>query len=117
VKPTRETFLAAALACEGVPYIWAGKTPRGLDCSGLVTWALRACGGPDLRALHGSDRLFLELPEVVEPQPGDLAFYGAKGDPSHVVICLGGLHDQILGANGEGEPPSPWRSPTRRARR
>lgn len=100
MKPTRDTFLAAALACEGIPYVYGGKTTRGLDCSGLVTWALRACGGPDLRGLHDSDRLFLELPPVVEPVGGDLAFYGVQGDPSHVVICLGGPHDQILGACG-----------------
>jgi murein DD-endopeptidase len=102
VTPTRETFLAACLALEGVPYRWGGKTSRGLDCSGLVTLALHVVGGPNLAATHNSDRLWLELPEVVEPQPGDLAFYGSKGDPSHVVVCLGGPYDAIIGANGGG---------------
>jgi hypothetical protein len=102
VKPTRESFVAACLVLEGVAYKWGGKGPRGLDCSGLVTLALKACGGPDLRDSHNSDRLWLELPEVVEPSMGDLAFYGAKNDPSHVVVCLGGPHDAIIGANGGG---------------
>lgn len=100
MRPTREGFLAAALACQGIPYVWGGKTTRGLDCSGLVTWCLHALGGPDLRASYGSDALWLLLEPVVAPEPGDLAFYGAPGDPSHVVICLGGPHDAIIGANG-----------------
>jgi murein DD-endopeptidase len=102
VTPTRETFLAAVCALEGVAYRWGGKGPRGIDCSGLVTWALKVLGGPDLRQTHNSDRLWLELPELVEPQAGDLAFYGSKNDPSHVVVCLGGPHDAIIGANGGG---------------
>ena len=100
MRPTRETFLAAVLACEGVPYLWGGRSPRGLDCSGLVAWALYVVGGPDIRRSHWTDRLWQELPGVVEPQAGDLAFYGRPGDPSHVVVCLGGPHDQVIGANG-----------------
>jgi murein DD-endopeptidase len=99
---TRAEFVAACKALEGVPYRWGGKDPRGLDCSGLVTWPLRALGGADLRATHNSARMWLELDEVVEPRPGDLAFYGPRDAPSHVVVCLGGPHDQILGANGGG---------------
>lgn len=102
MKPTRAEFVAACKALEGVPYLWGGKTPRGLDCSGLVTWALKAVGGPDVRTTHGSDMLWFTLPEAVEPQAGDLAFYGVKNDPSHVVVCLGGPHDQVLGSNGGG---------------
>lgn len=102
MKPSRSAFLAAVNALTGVPYIWGGKTARGLDCSGLVTLGILAAGGPDVRATHGSDRLWFDLPELVEPQAGDLAFYGVKGNPSHVVVCLGGPHDEILGANGGG---------------
>ena len=100
MKPSREAFLAAAKALTGVPYVWGGKAARGLDCSGLVSLALFAAGGTDVRATHNSDRLWEDLTPTTEPVAGDLAFYGAKGDPSHVVICLGGPLDPILGANG-----------------
>jgi cell wall-associated NlpC family hydrolase len=103
MTPTREAFLVAAQALEGVFYRWGGKQPRGgLDCSGLVTWCLKVVGGPDLRQSHNSDVLWAELPPVEVPVAGDLAFYGAKDDPSHVVICLGGQDEPIIGANGGG---------------
>jgi hypothetical protein len=37
-------FVAVAERILGAPYVWGGKTPDGLDCSGLVQAALHACG-------------------------------------------------------------------------
>jgi murein DD-endopeptidase len=101
-RPPRAEFLAACRALKGVPYRWGGKSARGLDCSGLVTWVLHCLGGPDLRQTHNSGRLWYELPETIEPIAGDLAFFGPRGDPVHVVVCLGGPHEPIIGANGGG---------------
>ena len=32
-------ILAAAFRLKGVPYLWGGMTPKGVDCSGLVRWS------------------------------------------------------------------------------
>ncbi len=37
-------FVAVAQRFVGVPYVWAGKTLAGLDCSGLIQTALAAAG-------------------------------------------------------------------------
>jgi cell wall-associated NlpC family hydrolase len=37
-------FVAVAMRFLNVPYLWGGKTFRGLDCSGLVQTALHASG-------------------------------------------------------------------------
>ena len=37
-------FVAVAERFLGVPYVWGGRTSRGLDCSGLTQIALRRCG-------------------------------------------------------------------------
>jgi cell wall-associated NlpC family hydrolase len=37
-------FVAVAEQFLGVPYVWGGKTFRGLDCSGLIQTSLQAAG-------------------------------------------------------------------------
>lgn len=98
--PRRTLFLARALSFIGTPYLWNGKTPTGVDCSGLVTLALWEAGGPDWRATHDSERLYAVLPPVKSPLPGDLAFYGRPDDIDHVMVWLPlGL---VFGACGGG---------------
>jgi cell wall-associated NlpC family hydrolase len=121
VTPSRESFLSAVLVLEGVPYKWGGKSARGIDCSGLVTLALKACGGPDLRQTHNSDRLWLELPEVVEPSMGDLAFYGSRNDPAGMTrrtssSVSAGRMTPSSARTGAGERRRLWRRPTQIAR-
>jgi cell wall-associated NlpC family hydrolase len=41
-----EDWVSVAERFMGVPYLWGGKTNLGIDCSGLIQMALRACGIP-----------------------------------------------------------------------
>lgn len=100
--PRRTAFLKAALGFLGAPYLWGGRSWSGIDCSGLVTVALHAAGGPDWRATHNTDTLWGELAAVDLPAAGDLVFYGGSGpdDVEHVMIHL--ALGMVFGASGGG---------------
>lgn len=48
---TNQKFIQAALKYQGVPYLFGGKTKAALDCSGLITLALKDVG---VSFVHGS---------------------------------------------------------------
>jgi murein DD-endopeptidase len=108
----RSRFLTLCLEQLGKPYIWASKGPASFDCSGLVTWSLLKAGGPDWRGFHNAQRLWTELPETFDPQPGDLAFYGRTDHSSHVMVRVGafGLIVGASGGNSDTTTPTPGAS-------
>lgn len=68
--------IAAAEMFLGTPYLWAGNSSMGIDCSGLVQTALLACGIPcpgdsDMQ----EEMLGQPLSEAVSTQRGDLFFW------------------------------------------
>ena len=85
-------LLTVARRFMGAPYLWGGRTPDGLDCSGLVQTALSFCG---LAAPRDSDQQRGELGDQVAFEarlPGDLIFF-----PGHVGIVA--PDDRLLHAN------------------
>lgn len=75
-----------ALAYHGVPYVWAGASPSGFDCSGLVMYVFAQHG---VRLPHYSGSQF-QLGEKVAPadlKAGDVVFFGSP--VHHVGMYVG----------------------------
>ncbi len=93
VAPLPETdLIGTARRFLGAPYVWGGRTPDGVDCSGLVQAALSFCG---VAAPRDSDqqREGLGVAITFEARmPGDILFF-----PGHVGILTAG--DRLLHAN------------------
>lgn len=83
-----------------VPYLWGGKSPFGIDCSGFTQTVYKLCGYDLLRdakqqATQGEVLSFIE-----ESEPGDLAFFDNKdGVITHVGIIMNDYN--IIHAHGK----------------
>lgn len=99
LKPLSETepdFVAVAEAYLHVPYLWGGKSVRGIDCSGLVQLSLEASGRVSPRDSDMQERELgdaLPKDDLGNLKRGDLVFWD-----DHVGIMTDGR--MLLHANG-----------------
>ncbi len=97
---TRKYLIETALTYLNSPYLWGGKTPFGIDCSGFTQMVYRISGYHILRdasqqATQGEALSFIE-----ESEPGDLAFFdNAEGKIIHVGIIM--TDNYIIHAHGK----------------
>lgn len=81
------------------PYLWGGRTPAGIDCSGFVQMVYRICGYSLPRDAKDQAGHGLTLSFIEESEPGDLAFFdNEEGLITHVGIIL--QDNYILHASG-----------------
>lgn len=96
----KEHLIHSALLFLNTPYLWGGKTPFGIDCSGFTQMVYKLNGYKLLRdasqqATQGEALSFIE-----ESEPGDLAFFdNAEGVITHVGIIMKDNH--IIHAHGK----------------
>lgn len=99
VKP-KPSLLDTAFMYLNAPYLWGGKTPFGIDCSGFTQMVYKLNGYKLLRdasqqATQGSALSFIE-----ESEPGDLAFFdNEEGNIVHVGIIM--ENNYIIHASGK----------------
>lgn len=98
-----EKIIAQASRLKGVPYLWGGMTPKGVDCSGLVRWSFIMNGvllpRNASQMVHCGDEVALPGDYgslcIDALQRGDLVFFGTPATSekprriTHVGIYLG----------------------------
>lgn len=96
----KEKLIEVALMYLNAPYLWGGRSPLGIDCSGLTQMVYRLQGVKLPRDAYQQAEIGRTLSFIEESEPGDLAFFDDKeGKITHVGIILKNNH--IIHASGK----------------
>lgn len=85
----------------GVPYLWGGSTPAGFDCSGFTQYVYKNAVNVSLPRITTQQETQGTEVSLNALQPGDLVFYGSRGNTYHVAIYIG--NNQIIHSPQPGE--------------
>ncbi len=107
-EPSAENIIKEALKFNGIPYLWGGMSPNGVDCSGFVRFVYMMNGVRLPRNASQQVRVGKEIPvvwtsseenhdsgiSVAEFQPADLLFFGFVDEDgarhiTHVGMYIG----------------------------
>ncbi len=106
LKQDASSIIRTAFTMMGIPYLWAGASSKGVDCSGFVRTILFM--HDIIMPRDASQQAYVGehleiMPEFNNLIPGDLLFFGSRATPgrkeriSHVAIYLGNkrfIHSQ-----------------------
>lgn len=82
------------------PYVWGGKSPFGIDCSGFVQMVFKICGYKLFRDSSQQANQGKSIKSRNESRPGDLVFFKNDSDVvHHVGILLDG--NRIIHSSGK----------------
>lgn len=100
IRPSYINLKENALVLQNAPYLWGGKSPFGIDCSGFVQLVYSLSGinlmrDTSLQVGSGEPISFIE-----EARPGDLMFFdNEEGQIVHVGMLL--EDNKIIHASGK----------------
>ncbi|OYU85282.1 MAG: hydrolase Nlp/P60 [Flavobacterium sp. BFFFF2] len=96
----RTQLIQCAFMYLHAPYLWGGKTPMGIDCSGFTQMVYKLSGYALQRDASQQAQQGIPLSFIEESEPGDLAFFdNEEGKIIHVGIIL--ANNYIIHASGK----------------
>ena len=99
-KKKKDEAVKIALSLINTPYLWGGRSPFGIDCSGFSQLAYKMIGVSLPRDAKDQAKIGSTLSFIDESQAGDLAFFHDEEDKIiHVGIILKDNH--IIHASGK----------------
>ena len=99
-KDLRGVVIKQALKYFNAPYLWGGRSPFGIDCSGFTQIIYKMVGLKIPRDSSQQVKLGRALSFVDEAEPGDLAFFDdEEGNIVHVGIIW--KRNKIIHASGK----------------
>ncbi len=99
-KKPKGNIIQTAFLYLNSPYLWGGKSPFGIDCSGFTQMVYKLNGYCLLRDASQQSSQGEALSFIEESEPGDLAFFdNNEGQIVHVGLIM---HDNyIIHAHGK----------------
>jgi len=99
-RDIRHFIVTQALKYFNAPYLWGGRSPFGIDCSGFTQIIYKTAGIPIPRDAGEQVKIGTSLSFVEEALPGDLAFFDDdEGRIIHVGIIW--KQNKIIHASGK----------------
>ena len=99
-KKKKDEAVKIALSLINTPYLWGGRSPFGIDCSGFSQLAYKMIGVNIPRDAKDQAEIGSTLSFIDESQAGDLAFFHDEEDKIiHVGIIL--KDNYIIHASGK----------------
>ena len=99
-KKEKPQLIDTALLYLKSPYLWGGRTPFGIDCSGFTQMVYRLNGHLLFRDASQQAQQGEPLSFIEESEPGDLAFFdNEEGAITHVGIMM--QDNYIIHSSGE----------------
>jgi len=99
-KQTKDNIVANAMMYLNTPYLWGGRSPFGIDCSGFTQVIYKLNGFKLPRDASQQAEIGDTLSFIEESESGDLAFFdNDEGNIIHVGIML--ENNRIIHASGK----------------